>query len=236
MASTASPISFCSIPEILEQILLSVSQIDLFVLQRVNLAFAGTIYGSKLLQRRLFEAVPFQEDMDNSHYRHHLDNPRTETYVSTMLHYAPYLWPFQSAQRTRRACVGVGIVTLIFDFSVSGPTKDSKQEVDGGSLGWKGRSGKIYPTGSWEKLAMGTSTGRVDVKGNIWDSRGRGRRGLAPVGGYETIPDGGNLGDVFKAAKKVGERVEKESEVSNDLYESKGGRYLGGSKYPVREK
>lgn len=217
MAPTGVPV--LDIPEVLEQILLNVSQIDLFVFQHVSSTFNDTIFGSPLLQRRLYGAVEAEKQQ---RARLGCGNPysewkRAKAHVSTLLYYKLSLQiPSFDLYSTKRRYTGkADIPTLALDYLTM-------------VLGWKGKSGKVYPKGSWEKISLGMIEGRVDVQSQEeHDYDGSDSDGLecltgckifnevprwsayyygSAVGGYKQIPTGGTLGDIFVAVRELTER------------------------------
>jgi hypothetical protein len=152
------------IPELLENILCGVSQIDVFVHERVSRAFYHTIRGSKVLQRKKFAAcedlVAEWERKTNrsvSNVRNRRgasfatrEEGATAAMLSSVLVYHRLgflqLQPFSSDIMIDYEG------SLCFDFV----------EEQGQPMGWQGKCA-VYTTGSWELIELGRTKGAMKV-------------------------------------------------------------------------
>lgn len=142
-----------SIPELLEQILLSTSYIDVFVVQRVSKVFNNTILDSPKLQRKLIKAP---DRMGPTSYCS-CPSCRQATQVSSsqigklltsgQLQLLPFVF-------CRRNLPQTDDNVLAFSYHVS----------DGCDyrMGWLGKSHTVYETGTWRSLEV--EVGRREIR------------------------------------------------------------------------
>lgn len=129
-----------NVRELLEQILLHFTRFDLFVLQRVNKAFASTIKDSPKLQRELYTTIPHDDapvywgdSAAANDLNLHLHPLRPQ----------PYVWNDHKMR-----------VPDWFDVDVT-PYYEEGWPWNG-MLGWEGKDA-VHLTGSWRNINLGVA-------------------------------------------------------------------------------
>lgn len=197
------------ITELLEQILLDVSQLDLFVMQRISTTFNTTITSTPALQRRMYTTslpgsstsnptkgpgsfAQFSNHLplstvNSPHgaslrlFHAHLSNLYFYPFTAQLFPHIPY--PFQTGDLLTH-------LVLIFHGGLTAADTDP--------MGWEGASGTFHQYGSWERIALKASeVGVVEVRATGMAGR---RRGIVQV-------EGGTLGELVE-----GLRISKERE------------------------
>lgn len=128
-----------NIPELLENILGRVFQIDIFILQRVSRTFNGTIQGSKMLQRKMLASTEREPIIESEFIDELVLSRFVDDNGPGYFQIEPFSGPYLDDRR-----MGVERKTL-HCYLV-----DDK----GQPMGWQGKRA-VYTTGSWEKLTLG---------------------------------------------------------------------------------
>lgn len=180
------------ITELLELILLEMSFIDLFILQRVDKQFRKTILDSPALQRKMLD--PKDPDYETHDLLIPLDPFEFQPFgvcESSVLN-----WDRPAESVVSRADIRV----LSFSFC----------EDDGSQImGWQGKKA-MHKHGSWEKLGWGSKfkRGNWRVRANAHSKRWR--------HAYTKISMEGTMGDLFAVLRKLRDRCARENAVVTD--------------------
>lgn len=199
------------IPELLENILCGVSQIDVFVHERVSRAFYHTIRGSKTLQRKKFAAC---EDLVDECER------KTNRSVGDV-----WKWPDRRSASfaTREAEATAAMLSSIVAYhrlgflqlqpfysdimvGYKGPLCFDFVREQGQPMGWQGKCA-VHTTGSWELIELGRTKGVMEVLfvGSLLHREYKSLKGRDPMPAGATM--GTLLGYLEEYRQQEAERV-----------------------------
>lgn len=148
--------SVFTIPELLELVVMNVSQFDLFVVQRVSRAFCSTIHSSPSLEQKLYAAAPYSQDPGAPARLVTVPQIQSTFHPTTMAHmqpeevygsYSRFLHHLHLGPFIRRAWIHhetKKVPVLAFFLYL-----DREHE----KVGWQGMSA-IHSQGSWKKMPL----------------------------------------------------------------------------------